>query len=168
VTPEKTFDIVALLDESRAIFEAAMEAIVEDRAHVKPAPDAWSAIEIIEHVTLAERGMLGMLLESDLAEGGHRDHAKEAAIYSQISGRLSKVEAPERAHPKGRFTNLDTAKRQFSTARAQTIQFACDRADELTRLSAQHMRVGLVNGVEMLVIIAAHSCRHAKQLQQTA
>lgn len=167
MTPEQSLDVVALLEESRIIFEAAMDDIAADRAADKAHPERWSAIEIIEHVTVAERAMLGQLMRSDLADEGERNPAREIEIHTKIRGRLSRVQAPEAAHPRGRFESLDVARRQFAVARAQTIQFACDRLNELPRLSGQHMRFGPVNGVEMLAIIAAHSCRHAEQLRET-
>lgn len=166
MTPETSIDIVALLEESRAGFEAAIEAVAPERAGMKPEPEAWSVLEIIEHVTISERALLGQLMRSEVAESGRRNPARESQVDTAIRNRAAKVEAPERARPAGRFETLDIAKRQYAAARAQTIQFACDRAAELPRLSGQHMRFGPVNGVEMLVIIASHSHRHAAQIRE--
>lgn len=136
-----------------------------ERAGLKPDPEGWSVLEIIEHVTISERAMLSQLMRSDVAESGDRNAAKESEIHSKLTIRAVKVQAPERARPTGRFESLDIAKRQYAAARAQTIQFACDRAAELARLAGQHMVFGPVNGAEMLVIIGAHSHRHAAQIR---
>ena len=68
--------------------------------------------------------------------------------------------------PAGRFTTLAQALEQFNANRTRSIQFAQDRSGDLYYLASEHPRFGPMNGVEFLIIIAAHGRRHAAQIQE--
>jgi hypothetical protein len=69
--------------------------------------------------------------------------------------------------PSGRFTTLAQALEEFNSGRTRSVQFAEERSEDLYCLAAEHPRFGAVNGVELLIIAAGHSRRHAEQIKET-
>ncbi len=95
------------------------------------------------------------------------DKEKEAGLMARIPDRSTRIQAPETAWPKGRFATLGQAIEQFNAGRTRSIQFAEERCDDLYRMASAHPRLGPMNGVEFLIIIAAHARRHAEQIRET-
>jgi hypothetical protein len=95
------------------------------------------------------------------------DKEKEALLTGRVPDRSVRVQAPDAVVPTGRFLTLEQALAQFNAGRTRSIQFAEDRCDDLYCLASEHPRFGPVNGVELLIIIAGHSRRHAEQIRET-
>jgi len=55
---------------------------------------------------------------------------------------------------------------QFQAIRAESIQFAESQGAGLYSLAAKHPFLGVCNGAEAMVLIAAHSRRHAAQVSE--
>jgi hypothetical protein len=85
----------------------------------------------------------------------------------RVPDRSTRIKAPEAVWPIGRFTTLGQALEQFNAGRARSIQFAEDRYGDLYCLASEHPRLGPMNGVEFLILIAAHARRHAEQIRET-
>ena len=78
-----------------------------------------------------------------------------------------RIEAPEQAHPHGRFTDLADALAAFEATRAEVVRWV----ENCTRRSALHddgppLIVGPVTCAETLIMIAAHPARHAEQIAE--
>jgi hypothetical protein len=156
--------ILPLLDESRAFFHTTVSAVPETEATRRLTPESWSIAGIVEHIVLAERGLFSRFDSAEKSEQSLCNPEREAQIVAGMRNRSTRISAPERAWPAGRFDTLAQALEQFSAARARTIQFAREHEPELYHLCVAHPLFGTVNGAEMLAIIASHSSRHADQI----
>jgi uncharacterized damage-inducible protein DinB len=159
-------EIVKHLERSRQEFIAAVSGVNEAQAKIRPDPERWSVLECVEHVTSTEERFLGFLKAAPKIDTPRVDKEKEAGIMVRMTDRSARLQSPEIARPIGRFTTLAQALEQFSAWRASSIQFAQDRSGDLYYLASEHPRLGPMNGVEFLMIIAAHARRHAAQIQE--
>jgi len=159
--------IITSLENSRQQFLAASEGVPEDRAKKPPAPGRWSVLDCVEHVTTVEERFLGWLENGKKLDAPPANPQKEAELFVRVQSRATKLEAPVVVRPVGRFATLAEAREQFNTTRARSMKFAQDRSADLYSLTAEHPRLGVMNGVEFLTIIAAHALRHAEQIRET-
>lgn len=159
--------LLSTLQESRDTFLNSFAGVAEEQSHVKPAPDHWSVLDTVEHLTVAESIQLN-LLKTQRAPRPANSPDREYAFLQMIPNRTHKMESPEGAKPTGRFATLAEAAEQFKTTRAETIQFLEQYTDDLrcSEVKHPHPAAGMVSICEMLVAIAMHAKRHAAQIEE--
>lgn len=167
MAPKERSEIIEDLERSRQEFIEALAGLTESQANARPHPERWSVLDCVEHVTTVEERFQGWLNAAKKLDGPRIDKDKEAGLLARVPDRSTRVKAPEAVVPAGRFTTLEQALEQFNAGRTRSIQFAEDRCDDLYCLASEHPRFGPVNGVELLIIIAGHSRRHAEQIRET-
>jgi hypothetical protein len=167
MAPKERTEIIENLERSRQEFIATLAGLSESQAKVRPDPERWSVLDCVEHVATVEERFQGWLNAAKKLDAPRIDKDKEAGLLARVPDRSTRVKAPEAVVPAGRFTTLEQALEQFNTGRTRSIQFAEDRCDDLYCLASEHPRFGPVNGVELLIIIAGHSRRHAEQIRET-
>jgi len=168
MAPQVESEIVRLLVSSRDELIAAASGVSESQANVRPEAGRWSVLDCIEHVMTVEERFRGFLERSRQPDAPPVNKQKEAEFANRVKDRTTRVEAPEAVRPTSRFTSLEQAIEQFKAARAQTIQFAEGHGAGLYGLAAEHPRFGLMNGTELLTIVASHGRRHAEQIHEIA
>ena len=89
---------------------------------------------------------------------------REATFYGAIASRAKKFQAPEFAHPTGRYATLSEAVQRFVAARERMVRWVEDCDFDLRRRSVVHPAFGVISGYEMILIGAAHAARHARQI----
>lgn len=157
--------LATLLCDSRDRFLATLAGISDERSRRHPAQGSWSVLDCVEHVAGAETFMLRLL------QGPRRPRPdgapnREETFFQSVADRSRKAESPERGHPRGRFANLDDARKYFEIARADTIRFIQDNTEDLRATEVTHPLFGDVSVAEMLVIMAKHVERHALQIEE--
>lgn len=65
MAPQEMKDVAGQLESGRADLNVVVSSLTEEQARTKPAPDRWSVLECLEHVSLVERRFLGMVRESE-------------------------------------------------------------------------------------------------------
>lgn len=155
------------LNAGRAELLAAVEGLTDERAATIPADGGWSAIEILEHLATAETLMLRRLQHQATVVEVEMSREREAGLYDMLAARGRKFEAPEPARPTGRYATLSEALRGFETARERTLRYleTCDF--DLRKRSAEHPALGTVSGYILVLLIAGHAARHARQIVES-
>jgi hypothetical protein len=161
-------DVVGQLENARAELIVVVSSLTDEQARTKPAPDRWSVLECLEHVSFVERRFLGMVKQSEPGTPAQRDAEKEAALETRVVDRSNKRTAPEAVHPTGKHVSVADALREFNAARDETLQFASEQGPNLLTRSASHPVLGPLNGVEALLLIAGHGRRHTEQMREAA
>jgi uncharacterized damage-inducible protein DinB len=156
--------VLSLLDESRAFFQTTVSAVPETEATRRLTPEGWSIAGIVEHIVIAERALLGRFDNAEKSEDSLCNPERETQMLAGLRNRSTRIPAPERAWPAGRFDTVAEALQQFLAARDKTIRFAREHEPELYHFRVAHPFFGTVNGAEMLIVIASHSSRHADQI----
>jgi uncharacterized damage-inducible protein DinB len=137
-------------------------------ARRKPVSGGWSILECVEHVAVAERFLLSRLTGASLSEQPPENQAREKWLAARAADRSRPIESPEEGRPAGRFERLSEALGDFERTRTETVRFVEEFADELRfRLTDHPLIPGPVNRMEILLLVAAHPARHAKQIAQT-
>lgn len=166
MAPQETKDVIGQLENARTELIVAVSGLTDEQARTKPAPDRWSVLECLEHVSFVERRFLGMVKQSEPGTPAQRDAAKEAALETRVVDRSNKRTAPEAVHPTGKHSSVADALRDFNAARDETLQFASEQGPNLLTRSASHPVLGPLNGVEALLLIAGHGRRHTEQMRE--
>jgi hypothetical protein len=161
---EQKDELQVRLVSSRDRFLAAVRGIPDDLSRICPANDSWSVLQCAEHVAVAERGMFSAL-EKRQATDAAPDKSKDAAIHAFALDRTRKLSAPERAHPKGRFSTLADAINDFRFARERTLAYLQGINEDLRTSTAVHP-LGTFDSYQLLLIMALHAERHAQQVEE--
>jgi hypothetical protein len=140
----------------------------EQLAH-KPAPELWSAAEILEHLTVAESRLLPRIEE---ALRGSPDPARasawegrEDALLQFISSRSPRVQAPDPIQPTGRWGHEELF-RQLEAVRGRTSEFAATTNAPLRGFFQAHPVLGELDCYQWLLIAGAHFERHRAQIEE--
>jgi uncharacterized damage-inducible protein DinB len=159
--------LATLLRQSRERFLASLAGLAEEDCRRQPAEGAWSVLDCVEHLVMAESLMLRRL-QNDRKPRVTEAPNREQIFLERMGSRARKVEAPETGQPTGRFPNLAAARSQFESVRAAAIRFAEENKEDLraTEVIHPHPLVGVVSSCEMLIIIAKHAERHALQIEE--
>ena len=97
------------------------------------------------------------------------DAANREQVFLKVVGdRSRKMQSPEGGQPCGRFATLAEAAAQFKITRDSVIQFVEQHPDDLraSEVTHPHPAAGNVSTYEMVIIIAKHAERHAKQIEE--
>ena len=155
-----------LLESTKKDVLDATKGLSEAQWNFKPAPDRWSIAECMEHIAASEDFIRGMIVEKVMLAPAapDRDVAKiDAAIVTGVEDRSRKAQAPEPLKPSNRFGSPQAAIDHFVESRAKTEDFLKNTPG--LRDHAADSPVGTKwDAYEFVLMIAAHSERHTKQI----
>jgi len=162
---EKERDVLlARLRQSRDAYLKSLKGVSDAQATASPGGNAWSILQIAEHVAVAERQMLTLWIK--LAAPGSSDPARDESIPRGIADRSRKDMAPDSSQPKGRMATLAQAVEQFDFYRGQTIGYVEGTEDDLRGKVVQHPLAGTLDGYQLFLLMAGHSERHMAQIEE--
>lgn len=166
VVMDKPF-LLALLQETREIFLKSFFGVTEEQSRLRPAPDSWSVLDTVEHLTTAESIQLKLISTQRTPRPSGAPN-REFVFLQMVPIRTHKMESPEGARPIGRFETLAEAAEQFKRTRAAVIRFLEELTEDLraSEVKHPHPAAGMVSTCEMLVVMAAHAKRHAAQIEE--
>lgn len=156
--------LLARLRQSRDTYLKTLKGVSDDTAKKSPAGGGWSILQVAEHVATAERQMLTLWLK--LAAPGESDPAKDEQVARGIADRSRKDAAPERSVPTGKIATMAQAIEQFDFHRGQTIGYIEATNENLRARTVNHPLVGLLDGYQMMLLMAGHAERHAAQIEE--
>jgi uncharacterized damage-inducible protein DinB len=159
--------LVSLLRESREKFLSSFAGVSDEQSRVRTAPDCWSVLDTVEHLTSAEGIMLKLITAPRRPRPADAPN-RERAFLTMVADRSRKMQSPEGGRPLGRFATLAEAAAQFRTSRDETIRFIEQNTEDLrtTEVTHPHPVAGNVSTYEMVIIMAKHAERHAKQIHE--
>jgi len=167
-TPADKEKALAYLETSKKGVLAATKGLSEAQWNFKPAPEKWSVAECMEHIAAAEDFIRDSITEKVMKAPAapDRDIAKiDAGIMAMVPDRTTKVQAPEPIRPTNRYGSPDAAIKHFVESRAKTEEFLKTTAD-LRGHAADSPMGAKWDAYEFILLIAAHSERHTKQIEE--
>lgn len=166
LTPEELATATEYLISTRDEFLASMGGLSEAQWNFKPDPESWSIAEILEHVTIVEErvhGIVGRMPEAPAAEPDRIASQIDEEVRSRVLDRSIKREAPPHVRPCGQG-HADALAR-FKINRGRSIELLsegpCLRGHVLP-----HPILGPWDGYQWILGAAAHSMRHADQIRE--
>jgi hypothetical protein len=159
---------VAYLESTKKGVLDATKGLSDAQWNFKPAPDRWSVAEVMEHLAAAEDMLRGMtqeqVMKSPEAPARDASDVKKAdeGVMAMVPDRSRKLQAPEPLKPTNRFGSPAAAQKHFLESRAITEEYLKNATGLRSHVSDSPM--GKLDGYEWVLLIAAHSDRHTKQM----
>jgi hypothetical protein len=168
---QSVMDIEAALVHEREHFLRTFDHVPTDRRGMRPATGGWSAVEVAEHVSRVERGVVKMLTAgATMRQITSADELAGAQLTEKkiqvVRVRTERVEAPERAHPTGVF-DADSVISELARSRAELLEaFRLADPDVLDRVTYPHPFIGPLTLRAWVELVAHHDARHAQQMAE--
>ena len=146
----------------------ATKGLSDAQWNFKPAPDRWSVAEVMEHLAAAEDLLRGMTQEQIMktpaipARDADETRKADEGVLAMVPDRSHKLQAPEPLKPTNRFGSPAAAQKHFVESRATTEEYLKNTPGLRAHLGDSPM--GKLDGYEFVLLIAAHSERHTKQM----
>jgi hypothetical protein len=160
---------LAYLESTKKGVVDATKGLSEAQWNFKASPDRWSVAEVMEHLAAAEDMIRGMdqeqVMKSPAIPPRDPEELKkiDASVLAQVPDRSHKIQAPEPMKPTNRFGSPADAEKHFLESRATTEEYLKTTPDLRAHAIDSPMGVKL-DGYEWVLLIAAHSERHTKQM----
>ncbi|MGI2326661.1 DinB family protein [Planococcus sp. YIM B11945] len=143
----------------------AVEGRPDEFLNRKPSEDAWSPMQILDHLQLMET-MIAKNVSKHLASD-KQEKASKKPIQLTVS-RMVKVDAPKHVVPSTEFIALEDMKKRLADSHALLLQVYDSTTEEaLEQNSMPHPVFGKVPLTQWFPFVGLHEKRHLKQLQKT-
>jgi hypothetical protein len=156
------------LETTRKNVLEATKGLSEAQWNFKAAPDRWSVAQVMEHIAAAEDFIRDLVKEKVMmgpAGDAGRDVKKtDEGVLAMVPDRTTKVQAPEPLVPTNRFGSPEGSIKHFVESRATTEDFLKTATGLRDHVADNPM--GKLDGYEFVLLIAAHSERHTKQINE--
>lgn len=166
-------EILDYLNACHAELARAVRDVPEGLRERRPAPDRWSAAEVVEHLALVEERIAGALAgplasAARLAEERDTSPVLPRLPVDGIRDRSKPLAAGEASLPKG-GQPLQVSWAALEEKR-ETLRHAVLAADgrALGEVKHVHPRIGELDLYQWLIFIGAHESRHAGQIREIA
>jgi hypothetical protein len=166
---EKDRALQYLESTKKGVLEAT-KGLSDAQWNFKPAPDRWSVAQVMEHLAAAEDMIRGLAQDQAMKTPAipvrDPEEIKKAdeAVLAMVPDRSHKVQAPEPLQPTNRFGSPAAAQKHFVESRAITEEYL--RSTSGLRAHLGDSPLGKLDGYEYVLLIAAHSDRHTKQMME--
>jgi hypothetical protein len=133
----------------------------------KPASGGWSIAEILEHLVLVENAFVNavgpQLSKNSPTELARGRRLPDALLVDSVGrDRSKRHKAPVPVSPTGRWSRTETLERLVA-GRAETTEFLSSNP-ELRHRAVKHPGLGLLDGFQWVLFLAAHTERHMRQI----
>jgi len=157
------------LGESRERLIMTVEGLSEAQRNFRPAEDGWSAADCVEHLAVIEAGALKLVqaaVQTPPQPSQEPDvPGKDRLILETVPSRDVPIKGPAALMPSGRWPEFEELMRQFEAARERTLRFAAVTQADLRCHFLPHPVLGVLDCYQWLLLIAAHSERHVRQIE---
>jgi hypothetical protein len=164
---EKERALQYLETTKKGVLEAT-KGLSEAQWNFKAGPDRWSVAQVMEHIAAAEDFIRGALKEKIMmapaGEPGRDVKKTDDAVMAMVPDRTNKIQAPEPLVPTNRFGSPEGSVKHFVESRATTEEFLKTTTGLRDHVADSPM--GKLDGYEFILLIAAHSERHTKQINE--
>lgn len=161
--------IYGKLGRAQAAFFRAADAIPRERWHSKPSVEEWSAAELVAHLIVVERAILGGADRITQKTPKHipfrkRFHLPMWLVESRLVRRKSPIPLDH-----GLIADKEEMLAGLRAARERTLAFLEETAKrDLGSYRWSHAFLGMLNVYEWIEMVAAHELRHTKQMREIA
>lgn len=146
----------------------ATKGLSEAQWNFKPAPDRWSIAQVMEHIAAAEDFLRSLdaekVMQSPAGEPGRDIKKTDESVLAVVPDRTNKAQAVEPLQPSNRFGSPEASVKHFVESRATTEEFLKSTAG--LRDHVMDSPIGKLDAYEFILLVAAHSERHTKQIQE--
>lgn len=161
-------EIFEKIDETRARLYNRVDGLSPAQEKFRPTPDAWSVAEIVEHLSIMEQRLSGllrmMLMKAETAGDGQG--FSPFSLDKHIERSLKeKYTAPETVRPSGGVSLADSLtglRRSRAALHELRPKF---EARDLSHMTYPHPVFGPLDLYQWLAFIGIHEDRHLRQIE---
>ncbi|HJT75485.1 MAG TPA: DinB family protein, partial [Chitinophaga sp.] len=148
----------------------AVAGLNEAQLKFSPAKDKWSIAQCLEHIVAAEK-MLFAMGQKEMekpAQPALKSEVKtsDADLIKGVTDRTEKFKAPKELQPSGKYTSAEIALADFTAGRQPVLDYIKSADLNNLRDHISDFPTGKVDGYQSLLLLAAHSARHTKQIEE--
>lgn len=165
--PLTEYERTTLLFELRAQEAALREAC---RPWDQPAPEnQWSVAAIAEHLEKTDRRVFGLLQSPALRlDDPTPPVLSDEELFTRVSQRGRRAQSPEALQPEGRWQSEQEFWAAYGNLRAAIYAWIAETDAPLREGRCPHPMIGMFDGYQWLLFLAAHGRRHTAQLLERA
>ncbi len=167
LTAEERQMAAAYLTRTQDCLLDAVADLTDWQWHFKPAADRWSIAEILEHLVIVEgrvHAVVAAMPEAPSVDGDRQNAEVERIILTEVPRRSPKVQAPPHLCPSQDKSPAELLK-CFVQSRAATTELV-ESAPALRGHVVPHPILGLWDGYQWIMAVAAHTARHTEQIRE--
>lgn len=158
------------LESTREKLLAAVDGLSATQWDWRAAAERWSAAECLEHITVTENAIFGVLRKV-LKEPAQPEKkalvvGKEELILKVVPNRDRKVTAPEEVRPTRRWPEHAELLRQFQATRERSLAFTRTTQEDLRSHFYSHFILKHFDAYQWLLFLGAHCERHTAQIEE--
>ena len=168
-----TRELLAYLDEQRSVLKSAFESVSPELRERPPAPDRWSAANIVEHLAIVEARISKLLSEriAEVRPGLTAETSTDPILptidYKRMYDRSTCVKAPEVVIPTGLDAGSAWAALENAGSMLRSILLA-NEGIALSTVTHPHPRFGTLSVYDWVAFLGAHEVRHAEQIREAS
>jgi len=164
LSPDERAALLDQLQSGKASLASELEGLSDSQARFRSGSGAWSILDCVEHIALAESAMFIMI--SRKSYPAERGESREQAYLANSVKRGRKFEAPGLMRPAGRHLSVAAAFEAFADRRNRTIHYIETVEDDLRGRRTAHPVAGDINCRECLALLIGHPLRHMEQIRE--
>ncbi|PIF00657.1 MAG: hypothetical protein CR994_04670 [Maribacter sp.] len=169
ITEEDRDMAVTELTRTQDYLTNTLEGLTGTQLEYKPSPESWSIAECVEHLSISEQILGGMLREAlkTPADPSKRDSVKlsDEDLLIMITDRGKKSKTNEAFGPTGRFGSHTETLKTFLQKRKEHIEYVKTTNDDLRNHYVQ-LPFATIDGLQALLFISGHTERHILQMEE--
>ena len=159
--------IIACMAKSQAGLLSASDEVPADDWKTRPGEGRWSAAELVAHLMLVERAVIGT------ADRVTQHPAKRVSLLRRIHVPMALLEsrwirrkAPSSVEPK-MLSDKEAMLAELRTVRERSLAFLEEtKGRDMREYCWKHPALGTLNTYEWMKFIASHEVRHTKQMRE--
>lgn len=136
----------------------------------QPAPEGeWSIAAIAEHLEKTDRRVFGLLRSPALRlDDPTPPVLSDEELFTRVSGRARRARSPEALLPEGRWHSEQEFWMAYGALRKTIYAWIADTDLPLRQGRCAHPMIGMFDGYQWLLFLAAHGRRHTAQILERA
>ena len=164
-------ELVTYLEQSRAALLASIDGRATDELERRPEPGAWSALDILDHLSLVERSVARLLARSvERARQLGPERSTDSVLHSldalPVRTASRPVQGPPATRPRDGLTLSDTVA-ALGVTRAQLLEaVAALDGLALEGIRFPHPLLGELDLYQWILFVGQHEERHTKQIRR--
>jgi uncharacterized damage-inducible protein DinB len=161
--------IIACMAKAQTGLLSAADAVPSEEWKTRPAEGRWSAAELVAHLVMVERAVIGKADRVAQKPARHVSLLKRIHIpMALVESRWIRRKTPVAVDPE-MLRDKEEMLAELRTARERSLAFLEEtRGRNLSEYCWAHPALGTLNTYGWMQFIASHEVRHAKQMREIA
>jgi hypothetical protein len=168
----KANTLFAELEKQRILLMTELSIYNDATLNKKPSPEAWSAVQVMQHLMGSEAGSLAYMKKklsytNKIPRAGFMSYVRRIGL-SIIFALPLKFKAPKHIETFPDYANFDSLKNQWASQRLELQYFMDSIPDNMFKTTLwRHAVVGKMSITQMLSFFHSHTERHRGQIERT-